>query len=148
MVNPSMFLSIFVFIFLLDMACFMHLRAPFRISSIAKGEFIRPGLYTILEDVLAVDFNLGYNFRTTFNARWAASPVFRRLLSQLSIFWSLPGLLVSAICIVVIFTTGDDTGFAVGWGLPYLWIVVWAAITRIVIGRGLDKEQQELLNRD
>lgn len=148
MVNPSMLLSVFVVTFLLDIAYFMHMRAPFRISSVAKGEFIRPGLYTLLEDVIAVDFGQGYVFRTDFNERWEASPIFRRLLFRLSILWSLPGLLVPGICIVTIFTTDIEIGFAVGWGLPYLWIVLWIALTMIVVGRGLNEEKQEWLARN
>ena len=135
MVNPSMFFSIFLFVFLLDIASFMHIRAPFRISSVAKGELLRPGIYTILEDVIAVDLDRAATFRTSFNEHWKTSPMFRRRLYQLSILWSLPGLLVSGACTVVIFTTDTEVGSAVGWGAPFLWAILWAVLTVLVVGR-------------
>jgi len=134
MVNPSMFFPICLFIFVLDITSFMHVRAPFRISSTARAEYVRPGIYTLLDDVIAVDLGGGYTFRTKFNEHWQASPILRRRLSQLSIFWSLSGLLVCGACTIVIFTTDVKVGFAVGWGLPYLWIILWTAITVVVSG--------------
>jgi hypothetical protein len=139
MVNPSMVFSICVFIFVLDIASFMHFRAPFRISSVAEGEPVRPGIYTILEDTIAVDLGEAYAFRSKFNEAWLANPTFRRLLSQLSFFWSLSGLIISGGCTVVIFTTDTDIGFAVGWGLPFLWAMLWTCITVLVVNSRLSR---------
>ena len=143
MVNPSMLCVISLVIFTLDVASLLHVRAPFRISSIAKGELVRPGIYTLLEDVVSVDLHGGYAFRARLNERWEESPLFRRLLYQLSILWSLPGLLVSAACTIAIFMTVDDVGFAFGWGLPYVWAILWTAVTVVIVNRGLGKEKQE-----
>jgi hypothetical protein len=112
----------------------MKIHAPFRISSTARGEVVRPGIYILLEDVIAVDLGGGYIFRKEFNEYWEASPILRRRLSRLSIFWSLSGLLVCSVCTVVIFTVDVEIGFAVGFGLPYLWVIVWGAITAMVCG--------------
>ena len=144
MVNPSMLFLICLFILLLDIAFIMHIRSPFRISSVAKGEFVRPGIYTLLEDVIAVDLGQGYIFRTRFNECWEVSPIFRRLLYQLSIFWSISGVIISGTCTIVIFTIDPKVGFAIGWGLPFLWVILWAAITVVVVGRWFKSQQRKV----
>lgn len=141
MVNPSMLFIVCFSIFLLDIAHIICLRAPFRISSVARGELVRPGMYTLLEDVIAVDLSQGYAFRRNFNECWEQSLIFRRLLYQLSIFWSLSGFVVSGACTIVIFTIDAEVGFAVGWGIPFLWAISWTAATTIVVGWGLSKEK-------
>ena len=140
MVNPSMLFSISLFIFVLDVGYFLNMHAPFRISSLARGEYIRPGIYTLLEDVAAVDIGGGYTFRTEFNEHWETNAIFRRLLWKLSIFWSLPGLFVSVVCTAVIFTRDTEVGFAVGWGLPFIWAILWTVVT-MGVTRGLNREK-------
>ena len=146
-VNPSVVLSICTAIFLCDAASLLKMRAHFRISSIAKGELVRPGLYTLLEDIGSVDLNENHAFRKKLNERWEASPEFRQLLTRISLFWSVPGLLVSAICFAVVFTTDTVVGFAVGWALPFLWAILWILVTMPFVSRGLDEERQAWAKR-
>lgn len=143
MVNPTMVFSISLPIFLLDLASLCRARAPFRISSVRKGEYVRPGLYTLLEDIFGVDIGGGHIFRQEFNEYWRHSVVFRRLLYRLSTFWSLSGVLVSGTCTAVIFTTNIDVGFAVGWSIPFLWAILWGGVTAIAVIRSLGEEMPE-----
>ncbi len=73
----------------------LHLRTPFRISSCAKGKPVRPAVYMIAENVVAVDAKQGDIFRAACNARYESSPEFRRLLSQLDFLWGISGVLVA-----------------------------------------------------
>lgn len=62
-------------------------RTPFRISSLPRGVAMRPGIYTIIEDIIAVDTGSGRLYREALDARYEASPLFRRMLYQLNLFW-------------------------------------------------------------
>jgi len=92
----------------------MRMRVPFRISSLAPGERIRPACYTIAEDVVAVDGEQGDVFRAVWNARYEASPPFRQLLAEMDLLWGLSGVAVAAGIIAVIFAV-DNT--SVGWAV-------------------------------
>ena len=92
----------------------LRVRVPFRISSLAKGDLIRPACYTIAEDVVAVDGQQGDVFRAVWNARYEASPPFRQLLARMDILWGFSGCAVAAGCIAVIW--GVDNA-SIGWGI-------------------------------
>lgn len=66
-------------------------RTPFRISSLPKDVPMRPGIYTIIEDVIAVDTGSGIAYREALEARYQASPMFRQMLHQLNLFWVKSG---------------------------------------------------------
>ena len=96
----------------------MRVRAPFRFSSLEKGEPMRPACYTIAEDIVAVDGKQGDVFRAVWNARYEASPPFRHLLAQMDILWGCSGLVVAVICLVTIWAVNSTTvGWAVGRSL-------------------------------
>ncbi len=67
--------------------------APFRISSIPKGGRLYPMLYTIVEDIIAVDGGAGKAYRGRLRARYDASWRFRLLIAQLNWFWAIGALL-------------------------------------------------------
>lgn len=93
----------------------LRVRTPFRISSLARGELLRPASFVIAEDVVAVDANQGAVFRQAWNARYDSSPLFRQLLGRLDWMWGITGLLVAGGNIAVIFTVQDRSiGFAIG----------------------------------
>jgi len=69
-------------------------RTPFRISSLPRGVGMRPGIYTIIEDVIAVDTGTGRPYREALEARYQASPLFRQMLHQLNLFWVQPWKIV------------------------------------------------------
>jgi hypothetical protein len=123
-------------------------KAPFQISSTAKGERVLPGIYYIVEDIVAVNAGGGRPFREGWAARYNASPIFRKMLSDLSWFWSIPALFIAVACTVVIcihpvkasigYGIGSSfcmrlmnilSNLSVGWAVPFIWAAVWAAIT-------------------
>lgn len=90
-------------------------RAPFRISSVPKGALLRPTVYTIVEDVIGVGTGTGRRYREALNARYEASPRFRRVLAQLNLFWGLPAILVGVGVTVAIYV--PDIPPTVGYGI-------------------------------
>ena len=77
-------------------------KAPFRLSSTAKGEMVHPGAYYFLEDVVAVTGGAGRPFREALASRYGSSPKFQKMLLNQSLFWSIPGLLVAFATTVVV----------------------------------------------
>ena len=93
------------------------LKAPFRISSTGKGEQVLPGVYYLMEDIVAVNANAGRPFREALAARYRASPRFRQMIRNQSLFWSIPALIISIGCIVVVVIHSVDKNVAYGIGM-------------------------------
>lgn len=96
------------------LCCHLHLKLPFRISSLPRGEEFRPGVYFYMEDVVAVDGNGGRPYRTALDSRYRASVKFRQMLVKMSLFWSIPALVVSAATTAIIFSVPDVVAFGIG----------------------------------
>lgn len=90
--------------------------APFRISSVAKGQRIRPGVYTIIEDVISVDTGTSRHYREAINARYEASPRFQRMLQVVSWFWAVPALMVGGAVTAVVWVQRVPQTIAYGIG--------------------------------
>lgn len=105
--------------------------APFQISSTAKGKKVLPGIYYVVEDIVAVNSGGGRPFREGLAARYNASPIFRKMIRDLSWFWSAPGLFMAAACtvIVCIHQVPKPIAYGLGWGIPFLWAGIWGFIT-------------------
>ena len=93
----------------------MRMRVPFRISSLGRGELIRPACYTIIEDVVAVDGKQNDVFREVWNARYHASAPFRQLLARMDVIWGFSGTAVAAGILAIVWAVPSTTvGWAVG----------------------------------
>lgn len=68
---------------------------------------MKPAIYLIVEDVLAVDGGGGTAFRERLSRRYEESVCFRELLQFLSSFWSLGAILVGSATASVVFVTQD-----------------------------------------
>ncbi|KAK0507013.1 hypothetical protein JMJ35_010471 [Cladonia borealis] len=123
----------------------MHVRAPFRFSSIGKGELLKPAVYVIVEDVIAVDAKQGDVFRSQWRARYESSQPFRNLLTQLDLLWGVSGVLVAGGIIAVLFAVKPiDVGWAVGWGVPWIWTAVMSLITFKLVD-SMDRKEDALV---
>ena len=91
-------------------------KAPFRLSSTPKGDKVRPGVYYIIEDIIAVNAGGGRPFREGLAARYEASPIFRKMLRDQSLFWSIPALILAIACTVVIIvhSVPDPVAYGIG----------------------------------
>jgi hypothetical protein len=92
-------------------------KAPFRLSSTAKGEPVKPGVFYIIEDVVAVNAGAGRPYREAINARYAASPMFKQLMRDLSWAWCVPSVVIAIVLIVLICIHQVDKEVAYGIGM-------------------------------
>lgn len=137
----------FVFQTLLeDVLRYFGTLSPIRISSMPKGSRFRPGIYSIIEDVVAVDGSGGTVFRKRLNDRYEASHYFRLMLHRLTLFWSFGALFTATLTTILIFTLERDAAYVVGWVLPFLWAGLWTPATIWYVKRSLAHEKAEWLN--
>lgn len=111
-----------------DILRYFNKPAPMRISSIQKGEPIRPGIYSIVEDICAVDGSGGTEFRTALDARYRASHYFRQMLHRLSEVWAITMLICAIVTTVLVFTLEPEVAYVVGWTVPFIWaalVTLW-----------------------
>lgn len=90
------------------------IKPHFRVSSLLAGTPTRPLVYTIMEDIVAVDGNGGQQWREALNARYEASPAFRQMLIRLNVFWGFAAVILGTILTIIIFTTPKTTGYGIG----------------------------------
>lgn len=142
MPGPGLLLSFCGCVMLLTFWALAGWKAPFRISSTAKGEKVHPGVYYIVEDIVAVNAGGGLPFREGMAARYEASPIFRKMIRDQSLFWSVPGVLVAIGCTVAIcdHNVPHAVAYAVGWGIPFIWMGIWTVITIPWVRREMHKE--------
>jgi len=129
---------------LLVTGLFPHkIRLPLRISSFPPYVPLPPLTYTLLEDVVAVDGGGHLAFRTALAKRYEHSIRFRKLMRDTAIFWGLTGCVCAAAFIAVAWTTTDDIGYGISYGLPWLWAMIASAITVWWVDKELIKEREE-----
>jgi hypothetical protein len=126
-----------------DIMRLFHVPAPVRISSVPKGAQLRPGIYSLIEDICAVDGSGGTEFRTALDKRYAASHIFRTMLRKLGVFWAVGGEAVAVVCTILIFTIPADAAYVVGWSVPFVWAGVWTLATFWYVNRELKRERIE-----
>lgn len=121
-------------------------------SSDPPGSYIKPGIFYCVEDLAAVDFGHGKEFRQAMRARYVCSPLpfpfpsfyyyrfihnwifrwivskpFRSLMFTLTLYWGLQSLLYFGITAAVTWASPFD--FAFGWVLGQFF--VWAAVATV-----------------
>jgi hypothetical protein len=135
---------LFVFaveLLLIDMGRLFQIPAPCRISSIPKGAQLRPGIYPMIEDIVGVDGAGGTEYREALNRRYEASHVFRTMLRQLGLFWSIGAMAMATLCTILIFTINAEAGYVIGWAAPFIWAGIWTLATFWYVGRKLKEEK-------
>ncbi|KAK6331586.1 hypothetical protein TWF718_002135 [Orbilia javanica] len=120
-------------------------RTPFRISSTAKGEIWPRFIYVIIEDVIAVDCNGKREWRQAWKDRVAASKPMRETLKRLSLFWGIGGIMMSSLCFGLLWgfdsVSGKEAGYALGWLLPWVWIIPASIFTTFYVKKRLRDER-------
>lgn len=129
-------------ILIIDTLSFFKVPAPCRISSIPKGAQLRPGIYSIIEDVIAVDGSGGTEFREALNIRYEASHVFRVMLKRLDIFWSIGANGMAVVVTILVFTIEHNAAYVVGWAAPFVWAGIWTLCTFWYVFRMLKEEKK------
>jgi hypothetical protein len=93
--------------------CLAGFKTPFRVSSLPSGTKTRPAIYTIIEDIVAVDGGGGRPFREALNARYEASPLFRRMLHRLNAWWGFGAVIVAGAVTTVLWTIPEEIGYGI-----------------------------------
>jgi len=97
----------------------LDVKLPFRFGSSEPGTVIRPAIFYIIEDVVAVDGNGGIEYREAFNARYENSEVFQNMIWNLSVCWMLAFYLMGAAVTVLVLVLPLVSVYAVGWAGPF-----------------------------
>ncbi|KAK6524389.1 hypothetical protein TWF281_011297 [Arthrobotrys megalospora] len=120
-------------------------RTPFRISSTPKGEIWPRFIYVIIEDVIAVDCNGKREWRQAWKDRVEASKPMRETLKRLSLFWGIGGLATSGLCYGLLWgfdsVSGKEAGYALGWLLPWAWLIPSSVFTTFYVKKRLKDER-------
>lgn len=119
----------------------LHLPMPIWISSLPPSHNMRPGAYYIMEDVVAVDGGGRSAFRRALNVRYEASPIFRRLVYEMTLYWAVGGLIFVGVSAVLTFTTALNIAFGVTLGWIPVWALLWFTVARFWIGHRLNQEE-------
>ncbi|KAL0949301.1 hypothetical protein HGRIS_009378 [Hohenbuehelia grisea] len=120
----------------------LALKLPCRISSEPIGSIMKPAAFYTVEDVAAVDFKHGREFRAAMHKRYHASPPFRRLMLHQTIYWTFCAVVYCGITAAVTWTS--PLNFAFGWvlGQFFLWMGASAVGCVILTKRGLRQERR------
>jgi hypothetical protein len=107
--------------------CFISLirpRVPIWLSSLPPGHKMRPAGYYIMEDIVAVDGGGLSAFRRSLNVRYESSPIFQRLVYEMTIYWATGGLVFVGVNAAFTFATSYNFAF----GATLIWIPVWTSL--------------------
>jgi hypothetical protein len=121
-----------------------NIRAPFRCSSVRKGDILKPGVFIIVEDVVAVDGKQGRAFRQAWSERYESSAVMRAHLKKMDWLWGCTGLAVVAVVWGVVFGVDNkEIGYALGFALPWVWAGAMTVLT-ISMSKSMLRRESEV----
>jgi uncharacterized membrane protein (DUF485 family) len=119
----------------------LGIRLPFRFGSLDAGNVLRPAVYYIVEDVVAVDGNGGLEYRKAYTARYDSSRIFRRMIWTVSMLWMVVFYVLAGVTTFLVFTLPLPAVYAVGWAAPFP-LAGLMAIWTILYVRAMLKEEQ------
>ncbi|KAK1774249.1 hypothetical protein QBC45DRAFT_46053 [Copromyces sp. CBS 386.78] len=120
-----------------------HKKAPCRISSVPKGGRVPPLVFTIVEDIVAVDGAGGKEYRRAINARYEVSKRFREMIARQNWFWGVGALVDGVATMIIIWTVPQEIAYGVAWASPLIFSAIWTVITVIWVRRDLRREKAE-----
>ena len=117
-------------------------RLPIWISSSPPGQNLRPAAYYIMEDVVAVDGGGRSAFRKALNVRYEQSPIFQKLILEMTIYWAIAGIIFIGFSATITFTTTLNIAFGVTLGWTSIWPFFCFIIAQFWIRYRLAQEKQ------
>ena len=126
----------------------LKVELPFRFGSVDAGNVLRPAVYYIVEDVVAVDGNGGVEYREAFTLRYETSPVFRRMLWTLSAVWMVAFYTFAGVLTGLVFWLPESAVYAVGWAVPFPLAGLMAVWTIFYVKAILKEEDCTVGNTD
>lgn len=94
-------------------------KLPFRFGSLEAGNVVRPAIYYIVEDVVAVDGNGGIEYREAFTERYESSPIFQQMIWTVSLVWMVAFYIFAGAFTALVFMLPKAAVYAVGWAGPF-----------------------------
>ncbi|BGP20150.1 hypothetical protein JCM10213v2_008285 [Rhodosporidiobolus nylandii] len=113
---------------------------PFWCSSDPPRTSTKPACYYFVEDIGAVDFGHGREWRKRCQARYAASPPFRALMWSQTLFWTVASVIFVGLTAVVDWVSSLNVAFGVVISLIFMWAIVFGIISYIMVHFALKKE--------
>jgi hypothetical protein len=117
-------------------------KLPFRLGSVDAGNAVRPAIFYIVEDVVAVDGDGGMEYRKAFVARYDSSLRFRKMIWDLSVAWMLFFYASAALFTSLVFLLPVAAVYAVGWSGPFPLAGLMAVWTIFHVKSELRKEKE------
>jgi hypothetical protein len=127
---------------------YLELKLSFRFGSLDAGNVVRPAIFYIVEDVVAVDGGGGIEYRKAFIARYDSSPIFRRMIWDLSVVWMLYFYVLAVLFTVLVFTLPKAAVYAVGWTGPFPLAGLMAISTIFFVKSELRRERDMPLENE
>jgi hypothetical protein len=119
----------------------LKVKLPFRFGSMDAGSVVRPAIYYIVEDVVAVDGNGGIEYREAFTARYDSSPIFQKMIWRLSVAWMMAFYILAGVFTALVFVLPVAAVYAVGWAGPFPLAGVMAVLTIFYVKSMLKAER-------
>lgn len=111
----------------------LQVRIPFRVSSVAAGTTGPSGVYSLVEDIIAVDGGQGRSYRQQLMDRYKASKTVRSLYHEMDLLWGISGTVIGIGTIALIFVLPDeDLAYALGWAIPWFFAAVVTVLTIVI----------------
>jgi len=120
----------------------LDITLPFRFGSLDAGNVVRPAIFYIVEDIVAVDGGGGMEYRKAFGARYDSSPIFRGILWNLSVVWMCAFYIFAILFTVLVFTLPKVAVYAVGWAGPFPLAGLMAIGTIFYVRTELQRERK------
>jgi hypothetical protein len=115
MAPPSVLYTIGVYMLVQNGAHCLRIRTPVTLSSVKRGSLTPPPLFTVMEDVFAVDgCHLGLPARQAMLDMYRGSERFRRTLMWWSWIWCVASLAVAVGLSIVVGQVKSTTAFGIG----------------------------------
>jgi len=132
------------------------IKTPFRLGSSGKGDAeVRPAIFYVVEDVVAVDGNGGAEYRTAWNARYTDSKIFRSMIYNLSVVWMLVFYAAATGLTVLVWVLGEKgvdaqmVALGVAWAGPFVLggLLAWGTIIYVQICLRRERKDETISER-
>ncbi|KAI0165996.1 hypothetical protein GGR57DRAFT_444794 [Xylariaceae sp. FL1272] len=141
---PIFFIGLGVLCIVTGVMSAFGMRTACKVSSVPKGAPQPPYVLTATEDVVGVDGGGARPYRARLLERYKASKRFRRLIAELNWFWGVGLLVDGAGSLAAVWVIpSQEVAYGVGWGEPFVFLLVWTPMTILWIRRSLRKEKEQ-----
>ncbi|KAH8646262.1 hypothetical protein BX600DRAFT_158333 [Xylariales sp. PMI_506] len=130
MVPVSALYVIGLYMLLQNMMHVLRFKTPVTLSSIKRGSVTPPPLFTVMEDVFAVDgCHMGWVAREEMLELYQRSPEYRKVAAKWSWIWGGGAMTLAVILSIIVGTTPETVSFGICYAVSYPFITVMAILT-------------------